>query len=152
MQCAPPKVREFETGAEMIAAAQLLRNRFRQLPPMREPPVGCPDADEMIPSPILPRCQEIIKRTARYYKVSVKDLLSERRTDNIVRPRQVAAYLCYTITKRGLPFIGRLLGDRDHTTILHARNKIERLLAEGNLDVVDSVAAITGELRTRFTF
>src|SRR5262249_3928224 len=56
------------------------------------------------------------------------DLLSSRRTANVVRPRQVAMYLAKTLTLRSLPEIGRRFGGRDHTTELHAVRKIENLV------------------------
>jgi chromosomal replication initiator protein len=56
------------------------------------------------------------------------DLLSSRRTANVVRPRQVAMYLAKTLTLRSLPEIGRRFGGRDHTTVLHAVRKIEGLV------------------------
>jgi chromosomal replication initiator protein len=59
--------------------------------------------------------------------VSRADLLSSRRTANVVRPRQVAMYLAKVLTLRSLPEIGRRFGGRDHTTVLHAVRKIENL-------------------------
>ena len=64
---------------------------------------------------------------ARVYNVSRADLLSSRRTANVVRPRQVAMYLAKILTLRSLPEIGRRFGGRDHTTVLHAVRKIETL-------------------------
>lgn len=65
--------------------------------------------------------------TARYYNVSRADILSHRRTNNVVKPRQIAMYLCKILTMKSLPEIGRMFDDRDHTTILHAVRKIEDL-------------------------
>jgi len=65
---------------------------------------------------------------ARQYNVSRADLLSSRRTANVVRPRQIAMYLAKTLTLRSLPEIGRRFGGRDHTTVLHAVRKIEGLV------------------------
>jgi len=65
---------------------------------------------------------------ARQYNVSRADLLSSRRTANVVRPRQVAMYLAKQLTLRSLPEIGRRFGGRDHTTVLHAVRKIENLV------------------------
>jgi chromosomal replication initiator protein len=65
---------------------------------------------------------------AKQYNVSRADLLSSRRTANVVRPRQVAMYLAKTLTLRSLPEIGRRFGGRDHTTVLHAVRKIENLV------------------------
>lgn len=69
---------------------------------------------------------KIIKTAARFYGVSKMDLVSSRRTANIVGPRMVAAYLAKTMTARSLPEIGRRIGGRDHTTILHSVRKIEK--------------------------
>jgi chromosomal replication initiator protein len=74
------------------------------------------------------RIEEIQRIVARHYNVSRSDLLSARRTANVVRPRQIAMYLAKTLTLRSLPEIGRRFGGRDHTTVLHAVRKIESLI------------------------
>jgi chromosomal replication initiator protein len=74
------------------------------------------------------KIEEIQRIVARQYNVSRGDLLSSRRTANVVRPRQVAMYLAKTLTLRSLPEIGRRFGGRDHTTVLHAVRKIENLV------------------------
>ena len=71
------------------------------------------------------RIEDIQKIVARQFDVSRNDLLSNRRTRVIVRPRQVAMYLAKVMTPRSLPEIGRRFGGRDHTTVLHAVRKIE---------------------------
>lgn len=72
---------------------------------------------------------ETIQRAvlAFYPKVSLVDLKSARRTAAVVRPRQIAMFLVKALTTRSLPDIGRRFGGRDHTTVLHAVRKIERL-------------------------
>jgi chromosomal replication initiator protein len=74
------------------------------------------------------KIEDIQRVVARQYNVSRSDLLSSRRTANVVRPRQVAMYLAKTLTLRSLPEIGRRFGGRDHTTVLHAVRKIENLV------------------------
>jgi len=74
------------------------------------------------------KIEDIQRIVARQYNVSRSDLLSSRRTANVVRPRQVAMYLAKTLTLRSLPEIGRRFGGRDHTTVLHAVRKIEGLV------------------------
>ena len=74
------------------------------------------------------KIEDIQRIVARQYNVSRADLLSSRRTANVVRPRQVAMYLAKTLTLRSLPEIGRRFGGRDHTTVLHAVRKIEGLV------------------------
>lgn len=68
---------------------------------------------------------DLIQRTvARAFGVSRGDLIAERRTQNVVLPRQIAMYLAKTLTLRSYPEIGRRTGDRDHTTVIHAVRKI----------------------------
>ncbi|HEX2652798.1 MAG TPA: chromosomal replication initiator protein DnaA [Xanthobacteraceae bacterium] len=74
------------------------------------------------------KIEDIQRTVARQYNVSRSDLLSSRRTANVVRPRQIAMYLAKTLTLRSLPEIGRRFGGRDHTTVLHAVRKIEGLV------------------------
>jgi len=74
------------------------------------------------------KIEDIQRVVARHYNVSRSDLLSSRRTANVVRPRQVAMYLAKLLTLRSLPEIGRRFGGRDHTTVLHAVRKIEGLV------------------------
>jgi len=71
------------------------------------------------------RIEDIQRIVARHYNVSKNELLSNRRTRTIVKPRQVAMYLSKALTPRSLPEIGRRFGGRDHTTVLHAVRKIE---------------------------
>src|SRR5579863_7845351 len=74
------------------------------------------------------RIEDIQRVVARQYNVSRADLLSSRRTANVVRPRHVAMYLAKVLTLRSLPEIGRRFGGRDHTTVLHAVRKIDAVI------------------------
>jgi chromosomal replication initiator protein len=74
------------------------------------------------------KVEDIQRIVAKHYQVSRADVLSSRRTQNVVRPRQVAMYLSKTLTLRSLPEIGRRFGGRDHTTVLHAVRKIDELI------------------------
>lgn len=78
---------------------------------------------EMIPA----NCtiKSIQRVVARYYGYSVTELLSRRRTKNLVQARQIAMFIAKTVTGRSMPVIGRLFDNRDHTTIIHAVRKIE---------------------------
>ena len=73
------------------------------------------------------RIEDIQRAVSRHYNVSRTELLSNRRTRAIVKPRQIAMYLAKMLTLRSLPEIGRRFGGRDHTTVLHAVKKIEGL-------------------------
>jgi chromosomal replication initiator protein len=79
------------------------------------------------------KIEDIQRVVARQYNVSRSDLLSSRRTANVVRPRQIAMYLAKTLTLRSLPEIGRRFGGRDHTTVLHAVRKSENLVGNDNV-------------------
>ena len=89
---------------------------------------------------------EIQKATCEHYRLKQTDLLSERRTRAIARPRQVAMYLTKTLTTRSYPDIGRRFGNRDHTTVLHAVRQIEKLKAE-DASLAADVEALTRKLR-----
>jgi chromosomal replication initiator protein len=78
------------------------------------------------------KIEDIQKLVASRYNVSRSDILSERRTAAVVRPRQIAMYLSKVLTLRSLPEIGRRFRGRDHTTVLHAVRKIEKALGEDN--------------------
>ncbi len=67
--------------------------------------------------------QEIV---SSYYALDTKDFKMRRRTRNIAFPRQVAMYLCRELTDASLPRIGEEFGGRDHTTVIHACEKIAR--------------------------
>lgn len=68
----------------------------------------------------LPKIEFVQKIVCRHFNVVLKDMLSERRTADVVYPRQIAMFLCKEFTRRSLPEIGRRFGGRDHTTVLHA--------------------------------
>ena len=72
---------------------------------------------------------EIQKATAEHFGLKQADLLSERRTRAVARPRQAAMWICKQLTTRSLPDIGRRFGGRDHTTVIHAVRRIEELRA-----------------------
>lgn len=76
--------------------------------------------------------ENIQKTVAEYYKIRVSDLLSERRSRSIARPRQLAMALAKELTNHSLPEIGNAFGGRDHTTVLHACRKILELRDQEN--------------------
>lgn len=78
--------------------------------------------------PLVAKAKVTIERiqcvVCRQYNISCADMISSRQTLDIVWPRQIAMYLAKTLTRRSLPEIGRYFGGRDHTTVLHAVNKV----------------------------
>ncbi|MFM7625029.1 MAG: chromosomal replication initiator protein DnaA [Gammaproteobacteria bacterium] len=71
--------------------------------------------------------ENIQKTVADYYKIRVAELLSERRSRSVARPRQVAMALAKELTSHSLPEIGDAFGGRDHTTVLHACRRVREL-------------------------
>lgn len=69
--------------------------------------------------------QEIV---ANYFNLKVEDFKSSRRTKNITYPRQIAMYLSRKLTDMSLPKIGEEFGGRDHTTVIHAYEKISDMI------------------------
>jgi chromosomal replication initiator protein len=74
--------------------------------------------------------ENIQKTVADYYNVRVGDLLSERRSRSVARPRQIAMALAKELTSHSLPEIGEAFGGRDHTTVLHACRRVRALRDE----------------------
>jgi len=89
---------------------------------------------------------EIQKTVADHFNMKQADLLSERRTRSVARPRQIAMYLCKQHTTRSYPDIGRRFGGRDHTTVLHGVRKIEELMPQDD-QIARDVEALTRKLR-----
>jgi chromosomal replication initiator protein len=71
--------------------------------------------------------EEIKRKVADHYNIRLSDLVGPKRTRCFARPRQMAMYLCKTLTSRSLPEIGRSFGGRDHTTVMHGVKKIDEL-------------------------
>ena len=77
----------------------------------------------------------IISIVAEHYNVTTADLCGNKRSSKIVIPRQVAMYLCRELTSTPLKSIGKSLGNRDHTTIMHGIEKMEKeIITDSNLN------------------
>ncbi|WDR02112.1 chromosomal replication initiator protein DnaA [Devosia algicola] len=76
------------------------------------------------------RIEDILRIVSRHYKVPRNELLSARRSRDVVRPRQIAMFLAKALTSRSLPEIGRRFGGRDHTTVLHSVRKVEQMMKD----------------------
>tara|TARA_E500000178_G_C16695441_1_gene605711 strand:+ start:71 stop:676 length:606 start_codon:yes stop_codon:yes gene_type:complete len=64
---------------------------------------------------------------SNFFNIALSDMLSQRRSRPLARPRQIAMYLAKKMTSRSLPEIGRRFANRDHTTVIHAVKTITRL-------------------------
>ena len=79
----------------------------------------------------IPNIQRVV---AEYYNIRVSDLLSSRRSRSVTRPRQIAMSLAKALTNHSLPEIGESFGGRDHTTVIHACEKVKELM-QTNLEI-----------------
>ena len=71
--------------------------------------------------------EKIQNVTSNFYSISLEEMLSQRRSRPLARPRQIAMYLAKKLTTRSLPEIGRKFANRDHTTVIHAVKTIDKL-------------------------
>lgn len=78
-------------------------------------------------TPLYPTMGEVLAVTTSFYGVTVTRVRSAQRSSDIIRPRQVTMFLMREMTPQSLPAIGRFLGGRDHTTVLHAIARIKSL-------------------------
>ena len=88
---------------------------------------------------------EFIQETvSKYFNINSKDLKGSKRSNDIAFPRQIAMYLCRNVAQMSLPQIGKDFGKRDHTTVMHACNKIEKEIKENQNTklIVESVKNI----------
>jgi chromosomal replication initiator protein len=74
--------------------------------------------------------EDIQKKVADFYHIKLTDMSAARRSRDVARPRQIAMYLCKTLTSKSYPEIGKAFGGRDHTTVMHAVRQVESLKAE----------------------
>lgn len=81
---------------------------------------------------------------AKYFNINKKDLKSSKRSNDIAYPRQIAMYLCREVAGLSFPKIGEEFGKRDHTTVMHGCNKIEKEIKENTNTklIVESVKKI----------
>ena len=90
---------------------------------------------------------ELIKKAvAQYCKVKIDDFDSKSKKREIARPRQIAMYLCRELTNTSLPQIGIAFGGRDHTTVMHACDKI-RAESESDAELKEAIDKITDHLQ-----
>ncbi len=92
----------------------------------------------------IPNIQRVV---AEYYNIRVSDLLSSRRSRSVTRPRQIAMSLAKSLTNHSLPEIGESFGGRDHTTVIHACEKVKELM-QTNLEIEEDFKKLRRHLST----
>ncbi|MCE7790996.1 chromosomal replication initiator protein DnaA [Salipaludibacillus sp. CUR1] len=91
--------------------------------------------------------QDVQKSVAAAFQVKVEDLKAKRRTKTVAYPRQIAMYLSRELTDSSLPKIGDEFGGRDHTTVIHAHEKISRLFT-ADQELQQQIQEITEQLKS----
>jgi chromosomal replication initiator protein len=91
--------------------------------------------------------ESIISTVSQFYEIPQTEMIGASRKQPLARQRQVAMYVCREHTGLSLPKIGAAFGGRDHTTVMHAVEKITGLIQSDKL-IFDDVSAITQQLRT----
>ena len=88
------------------------------------------------------RIQKIV---SEYFQISVEDIRSKKRSSNISFPRQIAMYLCRTMTNESFPKIGIEFGGKDHSTVMHSVEKIEKEIRE-NSDLANIIEKLKNDI------
>ncbi|TMW71999.1 chromosomal replication initiator protein DnaA [Alteribacter natronophilus] len=91
--------------------------------------------------------QDVQKLVAETFEVRIEEMKAKKRTKTVAFPRQIAMYLSRELTESSLPKIGGEFGGRDHTTVIHAHEKISRLLSTDQ-DLQKQVQEITEQLKS----
>ncbi len=93
--------------------------------------------------------QTIQNEVCHYFNISKNELTGSKRTQSIVYPRQIAMYLSRELTDLSLPKIGEEFGGRDHTTVIHANSKIERIIHEKR-EVYNQIQELINKIKQRY--
>jgi chromosomal replication initiator protein len=97
------------------------------------------------PGPRRLKMEEILAAVIDYYEVTRSEILGPQRNYRVTHPRHMAMYLCCKHTTWATTAIGRHLGDKDHTTVMHARERIKGLV-DNDSGVAREVRDIEGQL------
>ena len=83
----------------------------------------------------------IIQTVAEHFGVSYSDIIGQKRTSNIMFPRQISMYLCQELTDSTLMSIGKVMGNRDHSTIINGIKKIQKEIqnSETTKNTIDAI-------------
>ena len=90
--------------------------------------------------------KEILEATSVYFDQPIEDLRGHSRVKPLVTARQVGMYICRQLTELSYPAIAREYGGRDHTTVMHAVEKIEALMAQEH-DTYEQVTELMDQIR-----
>ena len=91
--------------------------------------------------------QKIIERVSTFYNITVDDIIGQSKMKNIVMPRQIAMYLCKTMTDMNFVMIAKALGNRDRTTVMHGVDKI-MVMIDKNPSLKSEIDCIVKDLNS----
>jgi chromosomal replication initiator protein len=89
---------------------------------------------------------EIKREVAAYFGIKLSDLISKRRSQNLVYPRQIAMHLSRQLTSASLPVIGKMFGGRDHSTVIHSLHVVSEKM-KTSVEVQNTVETITKRMQ-----
>lgn len=118
-------VRELEGAFKRVEARSRFQNKRIDVPLITD---ALPDIVVSIQNHLTP--EVIMDIVAKHYCVQISDLLGKKRTRNIARPRQIAMALTKELAELSLAATGKVFGDRDHTTVMHAIKAVDKLREE----------------------
>lgn len=136
-------VRELEGALERVEAYARFRRSPINLKLTKKALYGLDLGHTAAKSVSIPTIQ---KKVSSYFNVSIANLKGKKRTKSIVVPRQIAMYLSREITKTSWPKIGKAFGGKDHTTVIHAYDKIKKIMPN-DPDIQNYIADLKGELQ-----
>lgn len=140
----PTNIRELEGGLIRVAALAQLTNSRVTLDLAREA------LKDILPASVDSRItiEAIQNEVCRHFGLSLTELKGSKRSQSIVFPRQLAMYLSRELTDASQPMIGSKFGGRDHSTVIHAVNKISNLIKEER-SVFDMIQQFTRRLKNQ---
>ncbi len=138
-------IRELEGALNRLTAYKKMNNQPITLDSVKSLLKNLISTPNKIVSP-----KKIIQMVAEFYDLKEKEILSESRKKEIVRPRQVAMFLLRNELKNSFPFIGRKFGGKDHTTAIYAFEKIKKE-AEDNEKLLDEINSIKQHIYGEFS-
>ncbi|CAG4934565.1 MULTISPECIES: chromosomal replication initiator protein DnaA [Acidithrix] len=143
-QAISDNIRELEGALIRVSAFASLNNLEITVPLARELLVDLVDGST--PKTITP--QEIIETISSYYGLSPLEIQGSSRKRPLVEARQVAMYVFRELTTLSFPAIGKEFGNRDHTTVMHAVNKVESKMSEDR-ETYNRVTALLSKIRSQ---
>ena len=120
-------IRELEGALNKLVALSILKNQPFSIALSEEAIVDVVNNQNKVLS--IEYIQDVV---AKYFNISIDDLKGSRRSSDVVFPRQIAMYLCKSVAQISYPKIGQAFGKRDHSTVMHACEKIEKEIKQNS--------------------